>query len=342
MISYLQNIAIGPLLQGLTKLVGSPASSVWRWSPRGSTGASLPARLWSARGEELRRRSRNGSSLAVLLVLVVSACTTQNGAGQAAHVVVVVEENHTLNQILGSPRAPFLNQLASRGVLLTAYHAITHHSLPNYLAMVSGRTQGITTSDCTGCTLTGPNLASQLEHAGIPWKAYMQGLPAPCSDVAHLGAYVKRHDPFVYFGAVRRSPGQCHKVVPFSQFATDLAAGRLPRFAFVVPDLEHDMHDGPVSVADGWLRDLYSRLVASSGWRPDTRLVVTFDEGTADDNRVFTVVTGPRVRPRLDDTVYSHYSLLRSVETLFGLPHLGHAADTSTATIPALADANNL
>jgi hypothetical protein len=343
MISYLlQGIAVGLLLQGPTELVGSPASSVWRWSPRGSTGTSLPTRPWSARGEEPRRRGRN-SSLAVLLVLVLSACTTtQDGAGQAPHVVVVVEENHTLNQIIGSPQAPFLNQLASQGVLLTAYHAITHHSLPNYLAMVSGDTHGVTTSECTGCTFTGPNLAGQLEHAGISWKAYMQGLPAPCSDAAHFGAYVKRHDPFVYFEAVRRSPGQCHKVVPFSQFGADLAASRLPRFAFVVPDLKHDMHDGPVSVADGWLRDLHSQLVASSAWRPNTRLVVTFDEGTAGDNRVFTVVAGPRVRPRLDDTAYSHYSLLRSVETLFGLSHLGHAADASTATIPAVAATNNL
>jgi phospholipase C len=340
MISYLlRGIAIGLLLHGVTELLRSPASSAWCWSLRGSTGTSLPARPCSARSERLRRRC-GSTSLAVLLVLTLSACTSRGSGSQAPHVVVVVEENHAFNQIIGSPRAPFLNQLAGQGVLLTAYHAIRHHSLPNYLAMISGDTHGITTS-CTGCTVTGPNLADQLQTAGISWKAYMQGLPAPCSDVARSGAYAKKHDPFIYFDGIRRSPQQCNKVVPYSQLATDLAAGRLPRFAFVVPDLDHDMHDGPVSVADAWLRDLHGQLVASRNWRPDTRLVVTFDEGTGGSSRVVTIIAGPRVRPRHDDTAYSHYSLLRSIETLFRLPYLGHAADASTATIPALADSNN-
>lgn len=87
-----------------------------------------------------------------------------------------------------------------------------------------------------------------------------------------------------------------------------------------------------------WLRDLHGQLVASRNWQPDTRLVVTFDEGSGGSNRVVTIIAGPRVRPRHDDTAYDHYSLLRSIETLFRLPRLGHAADPSTATIPALAD----
>jgi phosphatidylinositol-3-phosphatase len=269
-----------------------------------------------------------------------SSPTAPRGAGgQAPRVVVVVEENHAFDQIIGSPSAPFLNQLAGQGVLLTNYQAITHPSLPNYLAMISGDTHGIS-SDCTTCTVTGPNLADQLQTAGISWKAYLQGLPAPCSDVSQSGAYAKKHDPFMYFDGIRRSPQQCGKVVPSSQLATDLAAGRLPRFAFVVPDLDHDMHDGPISVADAWLRDLHSQLAASRNWQPDTRLVVTFDEGTGGSNRVVTIIAGPRVRPRHDDTAYDHYSLLRSIETLFRLPPLGHAADPSTATIPALADGN--
>jgi hypothetical protein len=333
-----------------------------------SIGTRSLGRPCSARGGEPRRR-RGTSSLAVLLVLVLSACggrggagpsprtqvaprssqtapsgqsaatRPQGGTGQAPRVVVVVEENHALDQIIGSPRAPFLNQLASQGVLLTAYQAISHPSLPNYLAMLSGDTHGIT-SDCTDCTVTGPNLADQLELAGISWKAYMQGLPASCSDVARSGAYTKHHDPFMYFDGIRDSPQRCDKVVPFSQLAADLTAGQLPRFAFVVPDLDHDMHDGPISVADAWLRDLHSQLAASPDWHPGTRLVVTFDEGTGGDNRVVTVITGPRVRPRHDGTAYSHYSLLRSIETLFRLPHLGHAADASTASIPAMTDTN--
>ncbi len=250
-------------------------------------------------------------------------------------VVVVVEENRSLGQILGSPAAPFLNQLAGKGTLLTSYDAVAHPSLPNYLAMVGGDTFGIA-SDCGGCHVRAESLADQLDTAGISWKAYMQGLPAPCSAVVGAGAYAKKHDPFMYFDGVRDNPARCAKVVPSSQLATDLAAGRLPRFAFVVPDLDHDMHDGPVYTADAWLRDLTGMLRASSAWGQDTRLVVTFDEGSG-DNRVLTVVAGPRVPTGRDATPYTHYSLLRSVETLFGLPFLGHAGDPSTATIPALA-----
>ncbi|HZD67740.1 MAG TPA: alkaline phosphatase family protein [Actinomycetes bacterium] len=316
---------------------------------------------------EIFQRCRSSISLVLLLVLTLSACaqhggagsrtqprprpspsqTTSSGRSQATtspgdtspvpHVVVVVEENHSFDQIIGSPSAPFLNQLASESILLTAYHAVSHPSLPNYLAMISGDTHGIT-SDCTDCTVDGPSLAGQLQDAGISWKAYMQGLPAPCSQVPRSSGYAKKHDPFMYFDHIRNSPQQCSRVVPFRELGADLAAGRLPRLAFVVPDLDHDMHDGPISVADTWLRDLYGQLVASPSWHHGSRLVVTFDEGTRGDNRVATVVAGPRLPPGDDGTTYSHYSLLRSIEARFRLPYLGHAADPSTAPIPALAD----
>src|SRR5215212_650869 len=181
-----------------------------------------------------------------------------------SRVIVVVEENHSIGQIIGSPQAPFLNRLAAKGALLTSYFAITHPSLPNYIAMVSGGTQGIT-SDCGGCNVDAPNLVDQLETAGISWKAYMEGLPAPCSDAHVAGAYAKKHDPFMYFADVRGEPGRCAKVVPFAELDADLAAGRLPRLVFITPDLEHDMHGAGeggddaalVSAADRWLEDLY-------------------------------------------------------------------------------------
>jgi hypothetical protein len=272
----------------------------------------------------------------------------------ATRVIVVVEENHSIGQIIGSPQAPFLNHLAAKGTLLTSYFAITHPSLPNYIAMVSGGTQGIT-SDCGGCNVDAPNLTDQLEAAGISWKAYMEGLPAPCSDAHVAGAYAKKHDPFMYFAGVRGDPGRCAKVVPFDRLDADLAAGQLPRLVFVTPDLDHDMHGAGeggddaalVTAADRWLEGFYGKLAGSSAWREDTRLVVTWDEGgggeklgccggLAAGGRVATIIVGPGVRPGRDNATYSHYALLRSIETLFHLPFLGHAADPATATIPAL------
>jgi phosphatidylinositol-3-phosphatase len=276
-------------------------------------------------------------------------------AGKATtRVIVVVEENHSIGQIIGSPQAPFLNRLAAQGTLLTSYFAITHPSLPNYIAMVSGGTQEIT-SDCGGCNVDAPNLADQLEAAGVSWKAYMEDLPAPCSDVHQAGAYAKKHNPFMYFASVRDHPGRCAKVVPLGQLDTDLAAGQLPRLVFVTPNLDHDMHGAGeggddaalTATADRWLEGLYSKLAASSAWRDDTRLVVTWDEGAggeragccgglATGGNVATIVAGPAVKPGRDNATYSHYALLRSIETFLHLPFLGHAGDPTTATIPAL------
>ena len=295
-------------------------------------------------------------SLLAVLTVAAAAYNSQSRTGDRAdrlasppaHVIVVVEENHAFEQIIGSRKAPFLNRLAAHGTLLTDYHAITHPSLPNYVALLSGRT-GRIRSDCTGCTFAGRTLVDQLEARHISWAAYLQGLPRPCSAVARSGAYSEAVDPFMHAARVRDHPSRCDRVVPFRRFRADLAAGRLPRVVFVMPDLRHEMHSGPVRVADPWLRRLVGELRTSPVWRQDSRLVVTFDESDRTDvrsccgglgrgGRVATIVAGPRVPAGRDPTPYTHYSLLHSIEAAFGLPFLGHAGDPATRTIPALAD----
>lgn len=266
------------------------------------------------------------------------------------HLIVVVEENHSFQQIIGSPAAPFINQLATRGTLLTDYHAITHPSLPNYIALLGGRT-GRIRSDCHRCTVAGPTLVDQLEARGISWAAYMEGLPRPCSRAPVSGAYTEAVDPFMHAATIRDIPARCDRVLPFSRFAVGLAAGRLPTVVFVAPNLRDDMHSGPVRSADAWLRRLVEELEASRLWREDTRVVVTFDEGSRSDVRsccaglgngglIPTIIVGPRVPSGRDSTPYTHYALLRSIEKTFGLPFLGHAGDAGTASIPALVGAS--
>jgi phosphatidylinositol-3-phosphatase len=277
----------------------------------------------------------------------VTAATRLRRAGTArpSHLIVVVEENHAFEQVIGSPSAPFLNRLADHGTLLTHDYAITHPSLPNYVALLSGRTP--IHSDCPACTFPGPNLVDQLEAHHISWAAYLQGLPRPCSAVAQAGAYIEAVDPFMHAADIRHHTARCDRVLPFRRFRSDLAAGRLPTVVFVMPDLHHEMHSGPVRVADAWLHRLVGELRGSPVWRQDTRLVVTFDESNFRDvrsccdglgrgGRIPTVVAGPRVPEGRDPTPYTHYSLLRSIEVAFGLPFLGHAGDPATATIPAV------
>jgi hypothetical protein len=258
-------------------------------------------------------------------------------------VVLVVEENHEFGQIIGSRSAPFLNRLAVRGTLLTRYYATAHPSLPNYIAMLGGDTLGIR-RDCRSCHVAAANLVDQLEAAGISWKAYYQGLPAPCSTVSRSRAYTKLVNLFLYFDDIRSSPNRCHRVVPMRELGADPASGRLPRFVVIAPDLNHDMLNWTVAAGDAYLHGLYRRLAASPAWRGDTRLVVTFDEGARGlrgqrgGGRVATIVVGPKVPAGVrDPTLYNHYTLLRSIEARFGLPPRDHAGDPGTATIPALA-----
>jgi membrane-associated phospholipid phosphatase len=261
-----------------------------------------------------------------------------------SHVLLVVEENHEFGQVIGSPKAPFLSWLAARGTLLTHYYAVTHPSLPNYVALVAGSPLGIH-NDCRACHRGGRTLVDQLQAAGISWKAYYQGLPTPCSEVASAGAYVKKVNPFLHLDSVRTNPLRCRRVVPLTQLGPDLRRGRLPRFTMVTPDLIHDMHSGSVHTADAFLQHLEHRLRASSE-ESSTLLIVTFDEGKSDRGRhgrhggghIATIVAGPGVPAgSRDPGPYDHYALLRSLEQRFGLRPLRHAADSRTRTIPAIA-----
>jgi phosphatidylinositol-3-phosphatase len=274
--------------------------------------------------------------------------TSTRGAAQAgavSHVVLVVEENHEFGQIIGSRKAPFLNRLATEGTLLTGYYAIGHPSLPNYIALVAGDPLGIH-NDCRSCQRHGRTLVDQLQAAGISWKAYYQGLPAPCSAAARAGAYVKKVDPFLHLDSVRSSPLRCRRVVPLTRLNADLGRGRLPWFAMLTPDLRHDMHSGSIRQADTFLHRLDRQLLAASPRRSGILLIVTFDEGSSDHGlhgrrgggHVATIVVGPGVPAGARDPApYDHYALLRSLERRFGLRPLRHAADRGTRTIPAVA-----
>jgi hypothetical protein len=253
-----------------------------------------------------------------------------SGPPAFGRVVVVVFENKAVHQVLGSPAAPTFNRLARRFAVLTSYFAVAHPSLPNYLALVSGSTGGITTN-CTRCVVRAPSLADSLSWAGKSWKTYAEGLPAPGFTGAGAGRYAKKHNPFLYFPSVLRRPARRRRVVPLSRLPVDLRQRRLPAFSLIVPDLCHDMHDCPVSTGDAWLRRMVGLLLKSPQMRAGVIFVV-FDEGPASDHaggggHVPALVLGPLVRRgsraarRLD-----HYSLLRTIEDGWRLPRLGRSA----------------
>jgi hypothetical protein len=244
------------------------------------------------------------------------------------HVVVIVFENRDAGEVLGSTSAPTFDRLARRYAELTRYHGVAHPSLPNYLALVSGSTQGIT-SNCTSCVVSGRTLADTLERAGKTWKTYAEGLPRPGFTGPFAGRYAKKHDPFVYFASVLSSRRRLARVVPLARFRTDLAGHALPDFALVVPDLCHSMHDCPVATGDAWLRSFVAPLLASAELRGSAVFVV-FDEGRSNEGGgglVPALALGPLVRPGSRFTApTSHYGLLRTIEDAWRLPRLGQSA----------------
>ena len=174
-------------------------------------------------------------------------------------------ENKEAGEVLGSRSAPYLNGLARRYATATAFYGIRHPSLPNYLALTGGSTFGIK-SDCTSCHAAGANLVDQLEAAGVPWRAYMEGMPRACFNGGSRGDYAKKHNPFMYYDDVRTRPGPCGNVVPASRLPADLASG-LPSFVWITPNLCHDMHDCSVRTGDRYLAGLVPKFLPQLGPR---------------------------------------------------------------------------
>ena len=243
------------------------------------------------------------------------------------HVVLVVFENHEASSIAGNPDAPTFNALARRYATLTDYTAVAHPSLPNYLALVSGSTHGIS-SDCTDCVVRAHSLADTLAAAGKTWKTYAEDLPYPGFTGGSSGRYAKKHDPFLYFRDIAGSRARRDRIVPFTRLGHDLARHRLPDFSLIVPNLCNDMHDCPVATGDAWLKAHVVPLLHSPQLRGGVVFVV-FDEGTSDTGgggRIEALALGPTVRrgSRFTKTT-NHFGLLRTIEDAWKLPRLGYS-----------------
>ncbi|MFF0477638.1 alkaline phosphatase family protein [Streptomyces sp. NPDC004284] len=243
------------------------------------------------------------------------------------HVVVVVFENHAYNQIIDSSSAPYINSLKAGGANLTQSYGETHPSQPNYFAMFSGSTQGITDDSCyTPGFSSAPNLASELIAAGKTWKSYNETLPSQGSTTCSSGKYARKHNPWFGFSNVPTS-----SAYTMAQFPTDYTT--LPQVSFVVPNLCSDMHDCSVGTGDTWLKN---NLGAYATWAKthNSLLVVTFDEDNRlAGNKIATVLYGQQVVPgSTSATTYNHYNLLRTIEDMYGTTHAGQAANAAPIT----------
>ncbi len=255
------------------------------------------------------------------------------------HIILIVLENEYLQNTIGSPLMPNLNYLAKQNVLLSNYFAVAHPSLPNDLALISGSTQNIS-SDCLECFVNAPNLLDEIELSGRTWKAYFEDMPSPCF-VGSKKPYQQWVNPFIYFDSIRLDPSRCDKsIVPMSQLSEDMKSGQLPNFIFIMPNLCNSGHDCPAAKPDSWVGNMVAQLQITPALYENTLIAITFDEGvvksagTSTRGQVATILISPLAKPGfVDDTLYSHYSLLKTILTAWNLPLLGQ---TDLTTVPII------
>ena len=254
---------------------------------------------------------------------------TGNPSTDIDHVFIIMMENHGYSEVWNTSSTPYITSLGNQFVRATNYHALIHPSLPNYLQLVAGDNYGITT-DCVpsdSCHVTGNSIADSLEAKGKTWKAYMESMPAPCT-LTISGDYAPKHNPFVYFDNMRNNAVRCaaHDV-PYTQLATDLLSpGTTPNFAFISPNQCNDMHSCSIDTGDTWLKNNVPSILNSAACTTQHCLVVvTWDESEVTaSNQVLTIYAGPAAKTggATSDVAYTHYSLLHTVEQIFGLATL--------------------
>jgi hypothetical protein len=235
------------------------------------------------------------------------------------HVVVVVMENHGYSQIIGHPSAPYLTSLSQQGALFTNAHGVAHPSQPNYLAIFAGSTLGIASDSCPHTFAGVDNLGAQLVGGGFSFAGYSESMPSSGYTGCSAGNYARKHNPWVNFPNVPAASN-----LPYSSFPTDYST--LPTVSFVVPDLISDMHDGTVATGDAWLKSNIDRY-AQWAKTHNSLLILTFDEDDySSGNQIATIFVGAQIVPRSYDEPISHYNVLATIESIYGLPLLSKAA----------------
>ncbi len=261
-------------------------------------------------------------------------------AAPFGHVIIVAEENANYTDVIGSPSMPYLSGLANQYGLATQYFANLKSSISDYFLWTTGQ---ILTLDNSQTPITFPvsvdNVVRELLAAGLTWKQYAESIPS----VGYIGgdaigpdggSFLTRHVPLPYLTDVQNSPSQRQNIVPFTQLATDLAAGNLPNYSFITPNGCHDTHDCSFNTADNWLKANIDPLIKSAEFQKDGLLIISFDESGNDTTHggghIATIIVSPFSRGGYQSTTfYQHESVLRLMLEGLGVKTLPGAAATA-------------
>lgn len=237
---------------------------------------------------------------------------------KADHIVVVVEENHSYKQIFNNPNAPYMNQLMKNNANLVNHYAIEHPSQPNYLDLFSGSNQGVKDDRKPEALFKSANLASELLAHKLSFGGYSEGQPS----VGFNGPYdvktnyARKHNPWANFSNL---PAKLN--MPLTSFPKDYS--KLPTVSFVIPNQDHDIHDGTVKEADNWLKQNLDGYVQWAK-KHNSILILTWDEDDwSSKNKIPTVIVGPQIKKVQYTKRTDHFTILRFIENIYGLQPLG-------------------
>jgi len=321
---YSWSIASGSLPSGLT-LVASSGNITG--TPTVSGSFAFTAQVKDAASQTAQKA----------LSLSITAATAT--IPRFGHVAIVVEENTNYSGVTSSSM-PYLAGLMSQYGLATRYYANTHPSIGNYFMLTTG--QVLTNNDSetpSSLPVSANNVVRELVAAGKTWKAYAESLPS----VGYLGGdttsgggqYYVRHVPIAYLTDVQDSSTQQQNLVPFTHFASDLAAGNLPNYSFITPNGCNDGHDCGLGTADSWLKTNIDPLIKNAAFQKDGLLIVVFDESGSDNTngggRVVSALISPAFsKLGYQSTIqYQHESVLRLMLEGLGVTALPGAASSA-------------
>jgi|GEM_PF-844193 len=269
----------------------------------------------------------NGSDHNTLLAGVVlpGGDSDSKKSTNITKVLVIPEENHSLDQM--KDNMPYAFSQAKKYGYATNYTAITHPSLPNYIAIAGGSTLDVTDDALPNAhKLAGQSIFGQAISNGKTAKVYAESMKGTCA-TGNSGNYVARHNPWTYFVDEK---GICEQFnVPLANFNGDVSAGKLPNVGMLIPNNCNNAHDCSLATADGWFKARMSTIFNGPDWKSGNLLVVlTADEDDKKSgNKVLTVLMNPAVKSKVVNTNLNHYSLSRLYSEVIGQAGLRNAKD---------------
>lgn len=276
----------------------------------------------------------NVSEIAAAQATAVTNSETSNVEGAAfSRFIQIWFENIDFNATAKDPNWQFWS---SQGITLTNYFGVSHPSQENYMAVVGGDFLGLDNDNFITVPSNVSTVVDLLDTKDISWAEYQEDLPYTgfqgfnySNQETFANAYMRKHNPLILYDSITENATRLANIKNFTLFESDISNQKLPQWSFVTPNMTNDAHDTNITFASNWAREWLAPKLNNSYFTNDTLILLTFDETSTYplQNRVYSVLLGGAVPKELwgttDDTFYTHYSCIASIEDNFNLPNLG-------------------